>query len=369
MTDVRLLTRIGVADADDLLVTLIGALERAFPNRIRAYYLGGSYSDGSAVGQDRSTNSSDIDLFAIFRGAVSVDEAATFQRITDALRATSPIQIDAHAYAEDDLLQPSRPETTQASFLNALIRSAGLPLYGDDLRADLPEVPFARYVLDVIESGVFLLGVPRQRDSLAFPLDIPLVAPLAYPDPDGELYGYDVVPARPDTPRGTRVLVGIATWIATLILALETGRYACQKSQSIALCKQYLPGDERTCLAADIYDTCKREWGHLLPESAEDRARLRSWLQDILAVENDYLRLCHDFLVARLQQGDDAERRQAVCILQSVTFDDAEIFSALSSLEHSANELIRIEAAKAVQVAARAVEDRNPSGYRPSRAK
>jgi len=234
------------------------------------------------------------------------------------------------------LLRGPAPESTQSSFLNALIKVAGVPVYGDDIRAALPDAPFPRYVLDVIESGVYALGIPRQRQALAYPLATPLTPPLAYPDPDGEFYGYDIVPARPDAHRGTRVLVSIAAWIATLILAIETGRYAGQKSQSIRLCKEYLPDDRRTRLAAAINDTCKGEWGYELPEGSEERARLRALCQDTLSLENEYLTLCRGYLLAQLERGGDGEKWQATRILQSVIYADDEGVSALTASERAA---------------------------------
>jgi hypothetical protein len=157
LTDMKLHAITRIEPLDDLLSHLITLFESSFPARIRSYYLGGSYSDGTAVGHDSSPNSSDVDLFVIFRGTVASDENATFERLVAECRRDLPIQIDAHAYSEDDLLGQPRKGATQTSFLNALIRVAGVLVYGEDLRTDLPPVPFSQYVLDVIESGVFHL--------------------------------------------------------------------------------------------------------------------------------------------------------------------------------------------------------------------
>lgn len=324
MIDIKLCTTTGMQQLDDLLRGLISLFEVEFPTRIRSYYLGGSYSDGTAVGRDRSPNSSDVDLFVIFRSTVKEAEIATFNRLLAACQLISPILIDAHAYSEDDLLHQPRSESTQTSFLNALIKVAGTVIYGDDLSAELPPVPFPRYVLDVIESGLFHLGIPRQREGITYPLLTPLALPLAYPNPGDEFYGYDVVPARPDAPRGTRVLVAITTWIATLVLALETGLYAAQKSQSIRLCKEYLPNDRRTQLVTAINDICKSKWRYALPHSSEDRKRLRSLCRDVLPLENEYLRLCRDYVLVQLQQGGVEEQRQVTRILQSIVFPDVD---------------------------------------------
>lgn len=340
----------GIARIDDILRGLIDLFEASFPGRIRGYYLGGSYSDGTAAGADGSPNSSDIDLFVIFRATLADGEATTFERLVAACRLISPIQVDAHAYAEADLLRQPRPGVAQVAFTNVLLGGADAPLYGDDIRAALPAVPFPCYVLDVIESGVFPIGIPRQREAVAYPLPTPLMPPLTYPDPDGEFYGYDVVPARPDAPWGTRVLVSIAAWIATTILALETGRYATRKSQGIQLCKEYLPDDTRTRLAATIVDTCKGEWGYAFPEGAENRARLRDLCRDTLTLEDEYLTLCRAYVLARLRDGEDVERWQAARILRSVAYRDDEIAAALRAVGDANDEAVRAEAARALKI-------------------
>ena len=336
-----------------LLHDLVQLFERSFPGRIRSCYLGGSYSDGTAVGHTSSPNASDMDLFVIFRGMLSEDESATFQRLVAECQRNSPVQVDAQAYSESDLVRPPRKDATQASFVNALIREASVLVAGEDIRADLAPIPFERYVLDVIESGVFHLGIARQRESISYPLVTPLIFPLTYPDPTGEFYGYDVVPARPDAPRGTRVLVALTAWIATLILALETGRHAGQKSQSIQLCQAYLPDDQRVRLAASIYSTCKGAWGYVLPTEAKDREQLRSLCRDTLDLENEYLRLCRTSVLAELQQGGEDEKRQAIRILQSVAYGDDEMIATLRTLEHDTDEEVRRSAAKALKSAVR----------------
>jgi hypothetical protein len=344
---VKLHATTGIDYLDTLLANLVTHFEQSFPARIRSYYLGGSSSDGTAAGYDQSPNSSDVDLFVIFYGTITEDESATFRRFVAECQRTGSIQIDAHAYSEDDLL---RGPGSQTSFLNVLIREASILLYGDDLRADLPHVQFSHYILDVIASGVFHMGIPRQRERLVYPLVTPLVFPLTCPDPTGEFYGYDVVPARPDAPRGTRVLVAITTWIATLILALETRRFAAQKSQCIRQCKEHLPHDKRTQLAMIIYEMCKGTWGYGLPEHATDRERLHELCRDTLALENEYLRLVHNYLLVQLQQGDEHGRQQALHILHSVIYQDNEIMAALETLTHNTDEAMQISTAKALEI-------------------
>src|SRR5437879_1115456 len=111
--DIELCATTGLEDLDELLRGLIILFETSFPTRIQSYYLGGSCSDGTAVGHDGSPNSSDLDLFVIFHGTVEEAEKTTFQSLVVASRLMSHIQIDANAYAEDDLLQRSTTEASQ----------------------------------------------------------------------------------------------------------------------------------------------------------------------------------------------------------------------------------------------------------------
>src|SRR5438270_9226436 len=114
--NIELRTDTGIESIDNLLRGLINLCEASFPARIRSYYLGGSYSDGTAVGHDRSPNSSDVDLFVIFRSTVEEAEHTTFERLVAACRLISPLPLDAHAYSEDDLLQRPGKDAPQSSF-------------------------------------------------------------------------------------------------------------------------------------------------------------------------------------------------------------------------------------------------------------
>jgi len=82
----------GIAHIDNIVRALIDTVEASFPGRVRSYYLGGSYSDGTAVGGDgdESPHSSDVDLFVIFRDTIREGEAAMFQRLVAARQLLSP---------------------------------------------------------------------------------------------------------------------------------------------------------------------------------------------------------------------------------------------------------------------------------------
>lgn len=101
---IALLRTTGDERIDAILRGLIEAVEAAFPDRVRGYYLKGSYTDGSAVA------TSDIDLTIVFKGAALVDaEAERAQRLGEACSQGSPARIDLDAVNERCLRQEVAP--------------------------------------------------------------------------------------------------------------------------------------------------------------------------------------------------------------------------------------------------------------------
>ena len=49
MAAIALLTSTGQRSVDGILRGVVGLFEAVFPDRVRGYYLGGSYADGTAV--------------------------------------------------------------------------------------------------------------------------------------------------------------------------------------------------------------------------------------------------------------------------------------------------------------------------------
>ena len=130
---IKLMASTNIRSVDELLQDFIERCDVAFPTRIRSYYLGGSYSDGTGINNGASLNSSDADVFVIFREIVTEDESAMFQQIVTESRRISPISLDAHAYSEQDLLGTPGSEATQLSFLDALIKHSSILVYGEDI--------------------------------------------------------------------------------------------------------------------------------------------------------------------------------------------------------------------------------------------
>jgi cell wall assembly regulator SMI1 len=218
--------------------------------------------------------------------------------------------------------------------------------------------PPARYVLDEIRSGVFVMSYPRQRQYLSYPLTTPLIFPLTYPDSQGEFYGYDRIPASADTPSSTLALVDTMLSILRLVLTLEIGLYLAdekkarsigEQDQYIHLCKEYLLDDRRIQLATTIYIACRGAWEQALPTRAQDREQLRGFCRDTLALENEYLSLCRNYILTQLQRGEREEKAHAAHILKSIVYRDDELVATLQALIEEDDEEVRFCASQALE--------------------
>ena len=100
MQPISLLYTTGHKRIDGIIRGLIGIFEAAFPDRIRACYLAGSYADGSAVPL------SDIDIRSVFKDDFQdEEEMVCVRRVRDDCRLLSPIDIDLPPLSEGRLLR------------------------------------------------------------------------------------------------------------------------------------------------------------------------------------------------------------------------------------------------------------------------
>src|SRR5258708_9801473 len=103
---------------DNILCGTIGILETLFPDRIRAYYLHGSFADGTGI------ETSDIDLFLVARVRFTAEEHEKMQRLMHFCALTSSLMVEMIALDEQLLLQNG----------HFRIKSASCLVCGHDLR-------------------------------------------------------------------------------------------------------------------------------------------------------------------------------------------------------------------------------------------
>lgn len=258
-----------------LIDGVIGLLETVFPERIRAYYLTGSYAEDTAVPH------SDLDMIIIFKGEFVGDEANRLRQLRHHASKLSPIHLDLAPRCEADLFASGATGLKLASQL----------LYGEDIRDQIPLESIAQYRYDIIRS--FLT---YQREIRGEPDQIP--DPIVAPDPCAEFFGYDTFGnwfGRDHGEKGTRLLLNLTTSGATASLAILHGERASSKRNAIEKYQQFI-GDEWGDWLAELYQLAKVELGYEIPQDTAVRQKLRHLIQQTPAFENVILGRCQPHL-------------------------------------------------------------------------
>ena len=254
---VELIGGSGEAETDARLRGLVAGFVEAFPGRIHSVYLVGSRADGSAVA------TSDIDLRIVFRGAFQAGELERFLRLRQYVRELSPLGIDCPPLSQERLAgdEDWLHETIS-------IKTASVLLYGEDLRPSLSlpsQAAFTRHV--TAAPLLFMRQVRRNPPVLHYPLD--------YPDADGLFYGYDYLPSDPGGHESSlKLLVHIAGFIATSLLALQAGQMVTSKSGWLPAYRSHIH-DEWLPFLEMLYQRGKVEWAYRIPEGEEQREFVR----------------------------------------------------------------------------------------------
>jgi hypothetical protein len=260
---------------DSILQGIVRAYETAFPDRVRSYYLIGSYVEGMGVPL------SDIDCFVIFANVfTSAEEAAQAEHLGQQCASSSSIRLDIGAYPEDKLDQ-----------LHPVIRVAlkggsGL-VYGTDIRANIPLPPLPSYTEALTEGAKHFIARLRGVMQLT-------TKTVDYPDMTDRFFGYtqkSIAAWYPPTiEAGTKELVATVSRIASAIVARQAKRYVPGKQAAVALFQEHV-GGEWASFVQQVYQQCKLEWQYCIPEAESDKYQLHSLCQHMLAFENMFLQI------------------------------------------------------------------------------
>lgn len=299
MNEFELVYSTGDQQADDILYGMIGILETVFAGRVRAYYLHGSFIDGSGI------ETSDIDLFLVTRNGFRPDEQAQVQQIARFCARFSPLMVEIIVLDEALLLQRGHYR----------VRSASRLLWGEDLRAQMPEQSLDQYLsLYAHFPFQYMTHMLRNLDRLT--------APLTYPQENGEFYGYDQLllpPGNIQRPNIKKLVTGVC-WAATVLIAWQRGQTVPGKRASVELYRELIQ-DEWTPFIEEMYTSGNQRWHYLVPEKAEERQRMRSLCEQALAFERHYLNAYQAYLLKELS-GQDQSRQVALRQLKKLFLDE-----------------------------------------------
>jgi hypothetical protein len=272
MNAVVLATSTDVPLIDRVLQTIVNSYEHTFPNRVRSYYLIGSYVEHTAVPL------SDIDCCVIFANDfTSSEEELVARQLGQQCASVSPVRLDIGTCPENKLVE-LRPDIRVALKLGSSL------VYGTDIRTNILLPHLSDYVTALIAGAQYFIARLRGQTQL-------MTASVDYPDASDPFFGYthkSVAEWYPSTiDAGTKELVATTSRIASAIVAREAQRYVPGKQAAITLFQDV--GGEWASFVHQVYRQCKLEWKYLVPEAAHDRQQLRSLCQQMLAFENMFL--------------------------------------------------------------------------------
>ncbi len=312
MEHIRLVETSAHPFVDAYLCGLIGLFETVFPDRIRAYYLIGSFATGGAIA------SSDVDLRVIFKDQFAEHEVARIERFRENCRAISALPLDIPIQCEADF------QHGQADPI--ALKTAALWLYGTDIRTQLPMPPINDYLRMVT-------GAPYRNMALRLRKQEMVIYPLRYPDPGGEFYGYDVAG------KMQHFVVTIG-WAATCAIVLSTRQYVAKKRDWLALYQQHI-NDEWVAWLTAVWEGCRNRWAYAIPTDDRQRTELRTLCRDALGFENHYLRRYRAYLLGELTGADPASQLVALERLRQIVYHDAEVRGAVTERAESSHPVVR----------------------------
>lgn len=319
---VELSNSTGDSEIDDLLAGIVGIYESTFPQRIRSYYVVGSYGDGTAV------PSSDLDIGILFYKTLTLSELQQFQDLIHHCNALSHVRLDISS------LDESRLTRATASM------KAALPIFGDKMAFNaLPLEPIQDKITRSLFMAVQYMWILRGRaNNLYFPL--------RYPDHEGEFYGYDTFG---EFGRGTRLMVNLVTMMTTTINALVTGKQVGTKKESV-MTYYYDVDDEWADFVVDVYQFLKEQWHYQIPQHHEDRERLRHFCERLIHFENFLLAICRSYILKTLAGHDRIRLKYALDSLERIGYPSGDFSKALRLVYvENDDEAIRIQIERITQ--------------------
>lgn len=312
---------------DGMLREGVRAFEAAFPGRIRAYYLIGSYRDGSAA------PTSDVDVCVVFKDDfVDRDEEELARRVWRSISDGSPVQFDLPPFSERQLLTEGHHR----------IKAASVLLFGEDIRDIMPPMTRDTYLRTYWHAPyAYMAQVLRGTDLLRFPL--------SYPDADGEFFGYDRCDdaLRADGMRSTKALVATVCWIATMIVGFHAGRMVGTKAESVRAYRGTIGGTWADFVEA-MYTQGKQVWSYRVPEATADRMLLHDLCARMLDFENYYLTIYRGWLLDGARSPDTETQRFVAARLGEVLFSDTAVRDTLTALAVHPDSSVRDGAAVAL---------------------
>ena len=303
---VKLLNSSGDPKVDRLLSGAIGLYVSAFPGRMRAAYLFGSYADGSVV------PGSDVDLDLFFENPLNEAELKRFWEIARDILLLTPVRLDSRPLGMKHLKNGAPPTLRD-----------GRIIYGVDV---------------VAKSGLEPIVVSRRRDVLAAFMRIQalrgnppyVVAPVDYPDRSLPYFGY----VRARDPLPLQLLVDVITTIARASLSAFANKQIGSRQRAVDAYPDLIRDDFGT-LVRDVYQLGKLKWLYHEPSEGAERQRLHELCEQLPEFENHFLSHCRSLFLTDLAGSNPTAIAQALITVRHIIYPDETFVGAIKRLAES----------------------------------
>lgn len=269
---------------DKYIQAIINIYESAFPERIRGYYLVGSYGDDTAI------PNSDVDMEVVFKGTLSDEEKVRCENIKDSCRTLALIELDLPIKAESNFHQLD----------TVALKLASKFVYGEDIRQTIPLPDMDTYLRNISTPTQRGLTVRFRSEQVKLPLDYPLA--------DDKYYGYI-----PNTYKNGATPIKLwvlnVGWLATFLLVYKARIYVPSKRHMLELYREHIH-DEWTDFITEVYENGRNKWGYHIPKAKDDLLLFEQLCQQTLAFENYVAKIYISYLQQELQH-DDSTLAQA----------------------------------------------------------
>lgn len=263
----------GNESADALLQRVVKDFENGFQGRIGSYWLVGSYAEGKAL------PTSDIDIGVIFKGEFESGEEGRARDLSRALSGIGDVRVDIALMSEAGL------HSKGARYVPTL-KLGGLLIFGEDIRDRVSMPPMDVYARGVAEVALRFFARIRNLELAIYPL--------AYPDPEGQFFGYEEVRIPelypPGVDVGTRELVVTLGRAAAAVVAARGAGYVPTRDECLRLYHDCV-GDPWASFLYEVHEKCRERWAYRVPDNEADRRILHELCRRALYFEN------HAFLI------------------------------------------------------------------------
>ena len=277
MTDIILNEPTGNPVTNRILQGIIGFCELAFPQRLRGYYLEGSYATNTAI------PASDIDMCLLFKDAFNSDQESRDAWKIDTFSEYLVGQaLDIIPLTEQQLIE----QQTQDAAAVVFFKQGSRLLYGEDIRPSLALPSFDAYRQSMIQRATHFISWHRYHPPT-------LTYPLTYPDSDDPFYGYNLRRhvVGNQSSYGTERLVGTIARIAGALLAQQATLMISSKSMIAVAYHEHIHNEWAEYIEA-VFTYCRTQWQYQIPTEPMERQHLREFYKHFLHLENHFLQTC-----------------------------------------------------------------------------